>query len=142
VQLIQFQLVIFQANKIRADKKKLYQKLIHVVLFVIARDYLDDMLVTTMIIRTRVHQLRTMLQRLELMQVMARNNKIRGTRLEVTIQQVDTVQAVHRMYNELDILRIQGLENMLERSFNIFLILLSYLIHNFWVKVENLEVAM
>lgn len=88
--------------------------MIHVVLFVIARDYLDDMLVTTMIIRTRAHQLQTMLQRLELMQVMARNNEIRETRLEVTVQQVDTVQAARRMCNELDILRIQGLENMLE----------------------------
>jgi len=83
-------------------------------LFVIARDYLDDMLVTTMIIRTRAHQLQTMSQRLELMQVMARNNEIRETRLEVTVQQVDTVQAARRMCNELDILRIQGLENMLE----------------------------
>jgi hypothetical protein len=67
-----------------------------------------------MIIRTRAHQLQTMLQRLELMQVMARNNEIRETRLEVTVQQVDTVQAARRMCNELDILRIQGLENMLE----------------------------
>ena len=116
--------------------------MIHVVLFVIASDYLEDMLVTMMTIRTQAHQLRALLQILELMQVMARDNEIRGTRLEVTVQQVDTMQAVCRMCNELDILRVQGLESMLEENFDRFLILGPDLIQNFRVRVENLEVAM
>ena len=62
---------------------KIYQKLIYVVLSVIASDYLDDMPTTMMTIRTRARQLRQLLRILELMQVVARTNEIRGTRLEV-----------------------------------------------------------
>ena len=58
------------------------------------------------------------------------------------MQQVDTVQAARRMCNELDILRVQGFENMLEGSFDRFFISVLDLIQDFWVRVENLEVAM
>ena len=44
----------FRPTKIGEIKLvKIYQKLVHVVLSVIARDYLDDMLVTMYTIRTR-----------------------------------------------------------------------------------------
>jgi hypothetical protein len=84
------------------------------ILLVIASEYLDNMPRTMYTIRTRAHQLRELLQRLELTQVMTRDNKIRGTRLEVIVQHVDTVQAARRMCNELDILRVQGIEYMLK----------------------------
>ena len=42
----------------------------------------------------------------------------------------------------LDILRVQGLENMLEENFDRFLLLVSDLIQDFRIRVENLEVAM
>jgi hypothetical protein len=51
---------------------------------------------------------------LELTQVMTRDYKIRGTRLKVTVEHVDTVQAARCMCNELDILRVQGIEYMLK----------------------------
>ena len=121
---------------------EIYQKLIRVVMSVIARDYLDDIPVTMMTIRTRAHQLRALLQRLELMQVLALDNEIRETRLEVTVQQVDTVQATRRMCSELHILRVQGLENMLEGNFDRFLISMLDLIQIFKVRVEILEIAM
>ena len=58
------------------------------------------MLLSMMTICTRAHQLRAVLLRLELMQVMARDNEIRGTRLEVTVQHLDTMQAAHRICND------------------------------------------
>lgn len=119
MQPIQSRLIIFYANKIgEAIQTKIYQTFIHVVLSIIARDYLDDTPIAMRTIRTRTHQLRALLQRLELMQVMTRDNEIRGTRLEVTAQHMGTVQAARRMCNKLDILRVQGIENMLEGSFD------------------------
>lgn len=119
MQPIQSRLIIFYANKIgEAIQTKIYQTLIHVVLSIIARDYLDDTPIAMRTIRTRTHQLRALLQRLELMQVMTRDNEIRGTKLEVTAQHMGTVQATHRICNKLDILRVQGIENMLEGSFD------------------------
>ena len=75
------------------------------------------------------------------MQVMVRDSEIRRTRLEVTVQQVDTVHAARHMCNKLDILRVQDLENMLEENFDRFLMWLLDLIQDFRVRVENLEVA-
>jgi hypothetical protein len=69
----------------------MYQKLVHVILFLIARENLDDMPKTMYTIRTRAHQLRELLQKLELMQAVTRDNEIKRTRLEVTVQQVDII---------------------------------------------------
>ena len=108
----------------------------------IARDHLDDVPVTLYTIRTWLQQLRALLQRLELMQVMGNDNKIRGPRLEVTVQHVDTVQAVRRICSELDILRVQGLESLLEGMFDGSSISSTNLIQDFRVRVENLRLAM
>ena len=70
-------------------------------------------------IRTRIRQLQALLRRLELM---TRDNEIKGTRLEVTVRHVDTVQAARRICSEFDILRVQGIENILEISFDKILI--------------------
>ena len=85
------------------------------ILSVIARDDLDDMPKNMYTIRTRIRQLQALLRILELM---TRDNKIKGTRLEVTMQHVDTVQANRRICSEFDILRVQGIENMLKGSFD------------------------
>ena len=71
---------------------KMYLKLIHIILSVIARNYLDDMPATMSTIRTRFRQLRELLVRLELMEVTGSDHEILGTRLEVTVQGVNTVQ--------------------------------------------------
>jgi hypothetical protein len=52
------------------------------------------------------------------MQVMTRDNEIRGTKLKMIVQHVDTVQATRHMCSELDILRVQDIEYMLEGSFD------------------------
>ena len=65
-----------------------------------------------------LHQLRTLLQRLELMQAMTRDNEIGGTRLEVAVQYAGAMQAVRRMCSKLVMLHVQGIENMLEGSFD------------------------
>jgi hypothetical protein len=121
---------------------KIYQKIIHVVLLVIARNYLDDIQVTMFTIHTRAQQLRALLQRLERMQNMARDEEIRGTRLEITVQHVDIVHVARRMCSELDILRVQGVENILEGSFNRVFIMIPDLIQAFKDSFEKLEVAM
>ena len=99
---------------------KMYKKLVHIVLSVIATYYLDDMLVTMYTIHTRFQQLRILPQRLELMQVMGSDNEIKRTKLEVIVQHVDTMQATRRICNELDILRFEGLESLLEGRFDRF----------------------
>ena len=133
----------FRPTKIGEIKLiKINQKLIHVVLSVIARDYLDDMPVTMYTICTRFQQLREFLQRLELMQVTGSDNEIRRTRLEVTVQHVDTVLVAKRICSGLDILRVQGLKRLLEGRFDRYLILATYLIQDFKIWLENLRVAM
>lgn len=96
----------------------MYKTLVHVVLSVIARDCLHDMSVTMYTICTRFQQVRALLQRLELMHVIGSDNKIRGSRLEVIVQHVDTVQAARRICSELDILRVQGIGSLIERMFD------------------------
>ena len=97
--------VLFRPTRLVQIKQiKMYSKLVHVILSVIGRENFDVMSRTMYTIRARAHQLRALLQRLELMQIMRRDNEIRGTRLEVTVQQVDTVQAARRMCSEFDIL--------------------------------------
>ena len=117
---------------------KIYQKLVHVILSVIARDNLDDMPKTMLTIRTRARQLQALLRRLELM---TRDDEIKGTRMEVTVRHVDTVQAARRLCSESDILRIQGIENMLEGRFDKILIQVPNLIQDFKVRMENLRAA-
>jgi hypothetical protein len=73
---------------------------------------------------------------------MARDEEIRGTRLEVTVQHVDTVHVVRRMCSELDFLRVQSVENMLERSFDRILIRIPELIQAFRDSFKKLEAAM
>jgi hypothetical protein len=133
----------FMPNNFREIRQiKIYQTIIHVVLSVIARNYLDDMPVTMFTIHTRAQQLRALLHRLELMQRMARDEEIRGTRLEVTVQHVDTMHVVRRMCNELDFLRVQGIEIMLEGSFDRVLIRPPDVIQAFRDSFEKLEVTM
>ena len=76
------------------------------------------------------------------MQIMRRDNEIKGTRLEVTVQHVDTVQAARRMCSEFDILRVQGVEYMLEGYFDKISSLVPYLIQEFRVRLGNLRTAM
>ena len=76
------------------------------------------------------------------MRVTGSVNKIRRTRLEVTVQDVDTVLATRRICSELDILCVHGLERLLERMFDRYLILATYLIQDFKIWLENLRVAM
>jgi hypothetical protein len=121
---------------------KMYPKLVYVVLSVIGRNYLDDMPATMSTIRTRFKQLRELLQRLELMQVMGSDHEILGTRLEVTVQGVDIVQAARRICSELDILRVQSLERLLEGRFDRYLISAIDLREEFRIGVENLKAAM
>jgi hypothetical protein len=119
----------FKPTKLEEIKQiKMYQKLVHVILFVIARNYLDDMPITMYTICTRAYQLRALLQRLELMQVMTRDNEIIETRLELIVQHVDIVQTARRMCNKLDFLHVQGIKNILERSFDKIFILMPNLI--------------
>jgi hypothetical protein len=60
----------------------------------------------------------------------------------VTVQGVDTVQAARRICNETDILKVQGLECLLEGRFDKYLISATDLREEFRIRVENLRVAM
>ena len=75
------------------------------------------------------------------MKVTGSDHKIMGTRLEVTVQGVDTVQAARHICNELDILRVQGLERLLEGRFDRYLISPIDLREEFRIRVENLRAA-
>lgn len=135
--------LFFRPNNFRKIRQiKIYQRLIHVVLSVIARNYLDDMPLTMFTIRTRAQQLRALLQRVELMQRMGRDEEIRGIRLEVSVQHVDTMHVARRMCSELDFLHVGGVENMLEGSFDRVFIKIPDLIQAFRDSFEKLEVAM
>jgi hypothetical protein len=135
--------LFFMPNNFREIRQiKIYKTIIHVVLSVIARNYLDDMPVTMFTIHTRAQQLRALFHRLELMQRMARDEEIRRTRLEVTMQHVDTMHVVRRMCNELDFLRLQGIEIMLEESFDRVFIRPPDVIQTFGDNFEKLEATM
>ena len=67
---------------------------------------------------------------------MGSDNEIKRTKLEVTVQHVDTMQAARRICNELDILRVEGLESMLEGRFDRSLISMTNLIQGFRIRVE------
>ena len=58
------------------------------------------------------------------------------------MQHVDTVQAVRRICSELNILRVQGLESLLEGMFDGSSKSSTNLIQDFRVRVENLRPAM
>jgi hypothetical protein len=75
------------------------------------------------------------------MQVVTRDNEIKGTRLEVTVQQVDIMQAARRINNELDILRVQGIEYLLEERFDKKFCLVLDSIQEFRIRLKNLRVA-
>ena len=72
---------------------------------------------------------------------MTRDNEIKGTRLEVNVRHVDTVQSTRRICSEFDILCVQDIENMLEGSFDKIPIQVPNLIQDFRVRVENLKAA-
>ena len=76
------------------------------------------------------------------MQKMACDEEISGTILEVTVQYVDTMHVARRMCSELEFLRVQGVENMLEGSSDRVLIRIPDLIQVFRDTFEKSEVAM
>lgn len=76
------------------------------------------------------------------MEALAREEEIRGTRLEGTVQRVGKVQAARRMCYESGISHVQGIEYMLKDYFDKILMRVSDLIQDFRVSLENSESAM
>ena len=70
----------------RFRRIKIYQVLCHEILSVIQKQTLDDMPTTIFTVRTRLKQMRTLLNIWTAMTAVERERRLQGIRLEITIQ--------------------------------------------------------
>jgi hypothetical protein len=97
-------------------KVKVYQVLCHEILSDIHRQMLDDMLATMRTMRTRLSQLQDLMEHWGAMTEDVLSSRISAIRVEVTVH-TEMVVDGRRLYSELDLFRIGGLESALGGPF-------------------------
>jgi hypothetical protein len=121
---------------------KIYQKLIDIVLFVIAKDHLVEMSTTMYAYRSRARYIWILFHKTRQINAITHDVEIEVTKLEFIIQHVHIVQTARQLCNELGILRVQRIKNIMEENFHKIFIILSYLILVLRSNLKNWEFAM
>ena len=121
----------------RIKNIKIYQELCHGVVSVISKDFLDDMPKTMMTMKTRFYQMASLYKILtQDMDDAERCEFFLGTRIEVTIYDINKIVDARTICIRLDLLRLEGLERQLQGPFSIHSLSIYNILANFQAQLQ------
>jgi hypothetical protein len=118
---------------------KVYQELCHGVLSLISKDFLDDMPRTMITMKTRFYQMANLLNTwVRHMDEADRREALLGTRIEVTVLDIEKIKDARGLCCRLDLLRIEGLERHLQGLFIVRSIEIGDVLINLHAQLQRL----
>jgi len=114
-------------------KIKIYREVIHTIMSVIYKQNLDDVPKTTLMMRTRVNQLRSLLAIWQAMTPNELTETLLDIRLELTVKTEKIIDGRH-LCSKLDALTLSSIQRALKGAFRVYSTPLNTFIEDFKLK--------